>query len=273
MSLLSLNPIINIKYHFPESIPLIPYLVYHCVMLNRRDNHMLMSVRSRILKDPSGDYDDALFHSFLTSSGLGKEVYLLKGHINDNGKRYIAISLSEGTDGEWTPLRTLIYGFSSDYVEYDGFVMDGIIIEKDFIEEIISGLDESGVSAVVGDVLAEEAEAAVIPISGSEIITSVSTDTPQDLRIELPVEDPEGNDEDRKHLAASFFQLFSKVADLDIHSLAIPVFRGYDPSLFADIALSSVSAFLHMHPDYFIQIVFTCRDEKELEALSGASEA
>ena len=80
--------------------------------------------------------------------------------VSVNGKRYVVISLAETSVGAWLSLRTFLFSFSSEYVEYDGFVMDGVIIEKDFIEEIISGLDESGVSAVIGDVLAEEAEAA-----------------------------------------------------------------------------------------------------------------
>ena len=239
-------------------------------MLDPRDNHMLRSVRERILADPSGDYDDALFHSFLASAGLGKEIFNHHHYIEDNGKRYIAASLSESGKGAWLSLRTFLYSFSSNYVEYDGFVLDGIIIEKDFIEEIISGLDESGVSAVVGDVLAEEAEAAVIPYAGEEVLTSIPADTPQNLIIQLPAPPAMGNDQDRKHLAESFFLLFRTIKDLNLHSVVIPVFSGYDPSLFADIALSSVSAFLHRYPEYFIQLVFACRDDRELEALSAS---
>ena len=105
-------------------------------MLDPRDNHMLRSVRERILADPSGDYDDALFHSFLASAGLGKEIFNHHHYIEDNGKRYIAVSLSESGKGTWLSLRTFLYSFSSNYVEYDGFVLDGIIIEKDFIDTL-----------------------------------------------------------------------------------------------------------------------------------------
>ena len=105
-------------------------------MLDPRDNHMLRSVRERILADPSGDYDDALFHSFLASAGLGKEIFNHHHYIEDNGKRYIAASLSESGKGAWLSLRTFLYSFSSNYVEYDGFVLDGIIIEKDFIDTL-----------------------------------------------------------------------------------------------------------------------------------------
>ena len=118
--------------------------------------------------------------------------------------------------------------------------------------------------------LAEEAEAAVIPYAGEEVLTSIPADTPQNLIIQLPVLPAMGNDQDRKHLAESFFLLFRTIKDLNLHSVVIPVFSGYDPSLFADIALSSVSAFLHRYPEYFIQLVFACRDDRELEALSAS---
>ena len=237
-------------------------------MLDPRDNHLLESVRSRILRDPSGDYDDALFHSFLSSAGLGKEICNHHHYIEDNGKRYISASLSELPGGHWIPLRSFLFSFSSEYVEYDGFVMDGIIIEKDFIEEIISGIDESGVSAAIGDVLAEEAEAAVLPYTGDRIRTSIPAETPQNMIIELPVPPSSGTDEDRRLLASAFFALFNAIREYGIHSAVIPVFSGYSPDVFADIALSSVSAFLHRYPDYFIQIVFACRNDEELDALS-----
>ena len=80
-------------------------------MLDPRDNHMLRSVRERILADPSGDYDDALFHSFLASAGLGKEIFNHHHYIEDNGKRYIAASLSESGKGTWLSLRTFLYSF------------------------------------------------------------------------------------------------------------------------------------------------------------------
>ena len=92
----------------------------------------------------------------------------------------------------------------------------------------------------------------------------------QNLIIQLPVPPATGNDQDRKRLAESFFLLFRTIKDLTLHSVVIPVFSGYDPSLFADIALSSVSAFLHRYPEYFIQLVFACRDNRELEALSAS---
>ena len=241
-------------------------------MLDPHDNHLLESVRKRILKDPSGDYDDALFHSFLTSAGLGKEIYNHHHYIEDNGKRYVVISLAETSVGAWLSLRTFLFSFSSEYVEYDGFVMDGVIIEKDFIEEIISGLDESGVSAVIGDVLAEEAEAAVLPYNGDQIRASIPADTPQNMIIELPVPPATGGEEDRKQLASSFFALFKAIKRFGIHSAVIPFFIGYDPALFSDIALSSVSAFLHKDPDYFIQIVFACRNDDEFEALSDSGQ-
>ena len=241
-------------------------------MLDPHNNNLLESVRKRIINDPSGDYDDALFHSFLTSAGLGKEIYNYHHYIEDNGKRYIAASLSGSSGGVWITLRAFFYSFSSEYVEYDGFVMDGIIIEKDFIEEIISGLDESGVSAVIGDVLAEEAEAAVLPYAGDRIRASIPSDTPQNMIIELPVPPATGSESDRKQLAESFFSLFEAIKNYGIHSAALPFFSGYDPALFSDIALSSVSAFMHKEPDYFIQIVFTCRNETEFEALSGSAQ-
>ena len=115
-------------------------------MRNRRDNSALLDLRDRIINDPKGDYDDALFHLLLRSSALGKEVIVSSHIVTDHGKRYLPSFITGG--GRSMPLRSLILSFADENVELDGFLLDSLIIEKGFIEELISGMDESGIDAV-----------------------------------------------------------------------------------------------------------------------------
>ena len=222
---------------------------------------MLSSLMRKITSDPRGDYDDALFHTLLIASALGKEVILSRGYVGNYGKRY-RHAMIEG-EGRSVPLRSLILSFASENIDYDGFLLDSVIIEKGFIEELISGIDDYMVEAVVDDYRTKEADAVLLFGDGGEVVMELS-EMNSDYIIRAPYS------ADKKALASSFRTALEMARADSLHILSIPVPEDADPAFFSDVAVTSVYAMSNLYPDYPMCVSFIARDDKELEAFSAS---
>ena len=101
------------------------------------DNKILSEIRRRIIENPRKDYDDELFYAIMRSVWLGCSVYTDDMVAEDHGKKYLAVHI-EGK-GKEVPLKRILLDFTDRYLMLDGISLDGLLIEKGFIEEIISG--------------------------------------------------------------------------------------------------------------------------------------
>ena len=233
-------------------------------MRNREDNSALASLISKITADPKGDYDDALFHTLLTASALGKQVILHNGYVEHYGKRYRSAVLDG--DGTSVPLKSLILSFADENLEYDGFLLENLIIEKGFIEELISGIDDYMVEAVVDDCRERETEAVILFSEDGKEIRITPSDMNSDYVIHAPLSD------DKKSLSRIFKDVLTLVMEKGMHSVSIPCPDNIDPALFSDIALSSVYAFSNIYQDYWIYASFIARSDDELEKMVGSND-
>lgn len=230
-------------------------------MRNKEDNAILSSLVARIVSDPKGDYDDALFHTLLAASALGKQVILCKGYVENYGKRYRSAVLSG--EGRSISVKSLLLSFAGDNIEYDGFLLDNVIIEKGFIEELISGIDDYMVEAVVDDYRTKEAEAVVLFGNDAGSVYSAPSDMNSDYVIHAPVS------ADKKDLTIIFRDVLAKAMEMGLHVISIPVPDGLDPSFFSDVAVSSVYAFSNIYPDYYIYAAFIASTDSMLERMVG----
>ena len=228
-------------------------------MRNKEDNSILSSLVGKITSDPKGDYDDALFHTLLIASVLGKEVILHKGHVDNYGKRYRVASL-EG-DGRSIPLKSLLLSFAGDNIDYDGFLLDNIIIEKGFIEELISGIDDYMVEAVVDDYMTKECEAVVMFDRDTATISVSPSAMNSDYVIHAPLSD------DKKTLTHTFKDVFDKIRSMGVHSVSIPVPKAVEPAFFSDVAVSAVYAYSNIFPDYYLYVSFIATSDEMLEKM------
>ena len=230
-------------------------------MRNKEDNSMLSSLVRKITSDPKGDYDDALFHTLLAASALGKEVILHRGYVENYGKKYRAASLSG--EGLSMPLRSLILSFATENFGYDGFLLDNVIIEKGFIEELISGIDDYMVEAVVDDYRTKETEAVVLFSPYADGVAAEESEMNSDYVINAPLS------EDKKAMSIVFRDVLSLLIEMGVHSVSIPVPEAIDPALFSDIAVSSVYAFSNLHPEHFLYVSFVAPSDEILGKMTG----
>ena len=227
-------------------------------MRSRHDNAELSQLRDRIVADPRGDYDDALFHTLLRACALGKEVVVLPGHVSDHGKRYVRALLAG--DGRILPLRSLILSFADDNVDMDGFMLEDVAIEKGFIEEIISGLDMSGVDATVDDWRSYEADA-VILFDGS--YEGISIDSP-DINADIVIH---ASPSDSVHdIASSLKSAFDAMRERNMHTASIPLI-GDNPGLIAAVAMSAVDAFSAVYQDHPLSVTLVSESDELLSSI------
>ena len=227
-------------------------------MRSRHDNAALIHLRDRIVSDPRGDYDDALFHTLLRASALGKEVVVLPGHVTDHGKRYIR-ALMEG-DGRIMPLRSLILSFAADNVDMDGFMLSDVAIEKGFIEELISGLDMSGVDATVDDWRSYEADAVILFDGSDDGIAIESPDVNADIVIHARLSDSV------HRIASSLKSAFEAMRERNMHTASIPLI-GDNPGLIAAVAMSAVDAFSSLYQDHPLSVTLVSESDEILSSI------
>ncbi len=121
----------------------------------------LKELISKIKSDPRGDYDDELFNIFLNYSAFSKVGELKNKVIKDGERKYIDIGLDPSDEVRTISFYNLFLAFLSDFVDYDGFALGGIVIEKGFIEEIVSALDTQALCIIKGDITSFEGDAIV----------------------------------------------------------------------------------------------------------------
>ena len=227
-------------------------------MRSRHDNTAISRLCEKIVSDPRGDYDDALFHTLMRASSLGKEVVVMPGYITDHGKRYIR-AVPDG-DGRSMALRSLLLSFADDNVDMDGFLLCDVAIEKGFIEELISGLDMSGIDATVDDWRSYEADA-VILFDGS--LHEIAIDSP-DINADIVIHArPSSSIHD---IALAMRSAFSAIHDRDMHTVSIPLI-GDNPGLIAAVAMSAVDAFSALYQDYQLAVTLVSDSDELLSSI------
>ncbi len=236
-------------------------------MRNRRDIAFLKTVVDNIINNPSSDYDDTLFHVLLTLGELEKEA-MLDGEITDNEKHYIKVSLDCGDTGEYRSFKSILLGFADCYSAYDGFALGPLLIEKDFIEEIVSAIGISSVSVTVddiskfeGDVIVKAVEALESLPPGNTVIDIADDDCCSDYVIYAALPDTP----DKMQLSSCYFNALRILRERNLHTIAFSSLkcRGFSEKESADIAESTIDTCLEMWQDYFFSVVFCVSDDSE----------
>ena len=129
-------------------------------MARVHSNAFLREARRKILDNPRADYDDELFYALVRATWLLTEVYTDDRIREDHGKKYLSVHF-DGS-GKKETLRRIILDFADKYLLLDGLILDGLIIEKGFIEEIISAVDSSMMTAIADDISSYEKVLAVL---------------------------------------------------------------------------------------------------------------
>ena len=239
-------------------------------MRNRRDISFLKSVIDNIVNNPTSDYDDTLFHVFLTLCDLEKEA-MVDGEISDNGKHYIKISLDENGTGDYVPFKNILLGFEDCNSPYDGFSIGPLLIEKDFIEEIVSAIGISSVSVTAGDVSEFEGDAIVKSVEASEMIppgSAVLEAAGDDCCSDYVIYAALPGSADKMQLSSVYFNALRILKERNLHTIAFSSMKcaGFSDKETAEIAESTVDTCLEMWKDYFFSVVFCASDEDEFSA-------
>ena len=228
-------------------------------MRNRHDNSLLSELREKIVNDPSGDYDDALFQTLLRAVALNKEVMIERGAVENHGKRYRRARING--DGRKTPLRALLLSFLGENVEYDGFLLDDIIIEKGFIEEIISAIDDSTIYFSVDDYKTMESDAVMLFEGKEKHVEAKDSNLNTDIILVAR------STSKVAELATSFKEAFSIMIEKGLHTLSLPLPKTIDKALFTAVALSSLEAYMKLYGEHYIQIALLVENEEDLNII------
>lgn len=236
-------------------------------MRNSNDLSMLTQLASRIKASPKEDFDDALFFTLCRASALGKKIRTNDGVVTDHGKKYLRTYLSEGI-GNWIDIRRILLDFTDKYVMLDGFLLDDIIIEKGFVEELVSAVDYSQITAVAEDISSYESESACVT---DESLTSFP-----DIRkwnTEAVLTTPlvrYGNGEGAiSRLANAYKNILQKAVDGGYHTLSIAPLSDFPLHIEGEIANQSTDIFFSLHPDAALFVTFILPDEESLTKFLG----
>lgn len=271
-------------------------------MRNRRDLRKAILLFDNIKNHPTADFDNDLFNMILDLAELEKEV-IVKGRIKDNGKNYILLSC-EG-EGEWVRFKDFLLSFEDN--DAAGFVLDGIIIEKDFIFEIISSFSHSSSCIVLGDITEFEGDAivnaanstllggggvdgAIHSAAGPELVKESMTldgcksgeakltkayNLPCDYVIHTvgPIYYAmEDKKEAERILSSCYMNSLKLLKDKELHTIAFPSIStgvyGYPIEKASEVAKKAVSDFMKENRDYFVSIYFYCFSRYDFEIYS-----
>ena len=223
---------------------------------------MLIGLVSRVRENPREDLDDALFYTIIRACWLGKEVRTREGVTEDHGKKYLRTFLSPG-DGKWIPLRRLLLDFTEKYVMLDGFMLDDVIIEKGFVEELLSAIDDSTMTAVADDISSYESEAAAVTEEALPLFPDMRKWNTGAVLTAGRVLYGDGS-RAKERLAAVYRNVLEKAAAAGYRTLSIAPLSDYPASLEGNIAASSVSIFFSLHPEVPMAVTFVLPDEESL---------
>lgn len=271
-------------------------------MRNRRDLRKVISLFDNIKKHPAADFDNDLFNMLLDLAELEKEV-IAKGRIKDNGKEYILLAY-EG-EGEWVRFKDFLLSFENS--DAAGFVLDGIIIEKDFIFEIVSSFSHSSSCIVLGDITEFEGDAianaanstllggggvdgAIHDAAGPELVVECMTlggcrsgeakitrayKLPCDYVIHTvgPIYYAMDDKKEAERLLSSCYMSSLKLLkEKGLHTIAFPSIStgvyGYPIEKASVIAKRTVNDFIKENKDYFVSIYFYCFSRYDYEVYS-----
>lgn len=271
-------------------------------MRNRRDLKKAISLFENIKNHPTADFDNDLFNMILDLAELEKEV-IVKGHIKDNGKDYILLSYDG--EGEWVSFKGFLLSFDEN--DAAGFVLDGIIIEKDFISEIISSFSRSSVCTVLGDITEFEGDAivnaanstllggggvdgAIHAAAGPALLEECMTlggcrsgDAKLTKAYNLPCDyvihtvgpiyyAMDDKTEAERTLSACYISSLKLLKDKGLHTIAFPSIStgvyGYPIEKASIVAKKAVNDFIKENKDYFISIYFYCFSRYDFEIYS-----
>ncbi len=262
-------------------------------MRNRKDVTAIKKLTEKIVLNPTVDFDDALFHVLLEAALLGKETYLSGKTIKDHDHEYLEL-LEEGEGLREISFYDLYSAFVDEFIDYDGFVINGIIIEKDFIEEIISALDISQISVVHGDITEFEGDAVVnaanetllggggvdgaihkaagiglyeecLTLNGCKCGESKITKV-YDMKCSNIIHTVgpiyRNSEKDAAYLASCYITSLERARENGLKSVAFPLIStgvyGYPKKPAIEIALQSVMGYFEYHPEWPLYVVFYC---------------
>ncbi|MBO8437113.1 MAG: hypothetical protein IAA97_09065 [Spirochaetes bacterium] len=237
-------------------------------MRNSNDNSLLKALVSRIKSNPKEDLDDTLFYTITRAATLGKEIRV--GSVReDHGKRYLRTFL-DGGKGDVVKLGDFLLRFLDEYVLLDGFMLEEIIIEKGFVEELISALGMSTMTAVADDISSYESAAAAICDESLPFFPDIRKWNTEAVLTVPRVRYSDGS-RVKERLASAYKHVFEKCVEGGYTTLSIAPLSDYPLSLESEIATSAASAFFALHPDRMLSVSFILPDEKSLSLFLGAS--
>lgn len=223
---------------------------------------MLINLAERIRENPREDLDDALFYTITRACFLEKEIKVRDSVVENHGKRYLRTFMNTG-DGVWTPLRRVLLDFTDKYVMLDGFLLDDIIIEKGFIEELISALDASTMTAVADDISSYETAAAAVTDEALRYYPDIRKWNSEAVLTTPRVAYGDG-ERAKERLAVAYRNILSKASEAGYKTLSIAPLSDCPLELEGDIAASSASIFFTLRPDAAMAVTFILPDEKSL---------
>ena len=223
---------------------------------------MLLNLLRKVRENPRADLDDELFYTFSRACFLGKTVRVRDSYKENYGKRYLAVFLSEG-DGDWIPIRQLLLDFTGKYIELDGFVIEDVIIEKGFIEELVSAIDTSTMTAIAEDISSYESAAAAITDEALQFFPDIRKWNAEAVLTTHRIAYGDGT-RAKERLASAYKNILEKAVSAGYSTLSIAPLSDYPLSSECDIATSAVSVFFSLHPDVSLMVTFILPDEEKL---------
>ena len=230
-------------------------------MARVHSNAFLREARRKILDNPRADYDDELFYALVRATWLLTEVYTDDRIREDHGKKYLSVHF-DGS-GKKETLRRIILDFADKYLLLDGLILDGLIIEKGFIEEIISAVDSSMMTAIADDISSYETDAAAVADESLSMFPSIQKWNSEAL---LTISRVASGDRFTERLSSAYRNLLDKTKEAGYRTLSIAPLSDAMLQNESAIATSAVSIWFSLHPDYPLAVTFVLPGERELQA-------
>ena len=157
----------------------------------------------------------------------------------------------------------LLQGKALVHFPLDGFLLDDIIIEKGFVEELISAIDDSTMTAVADDISSYETAGAVVSDEALQFFPDIRKWNANAVLTRPRVIYKDG-ERAKERLAIAYRDVLKKAAEAKLKTLSIAPLSDYPLSLEGDIASSSVSVFFSLHPETAMAVTFVLPDEESL---------